>query len=123
MVYFNEDVIAEIEQLKYDPTLKPCFDVLRGCLVWWDERPEKYSGSQYDILIDLWVARYWIYHSDRQEQDWIILTEPIYYKNLWTTVLESGLKWPGFRQERLYLSKEDKEYLESEREAMRRGEF
>ncbi len=118
--YFSREEKIELEKLKFDSKIEPSFDLMRSCLVWSDERPDRYSTESYDRLRDLWIARYFIYHSNIPEKEWWISEQArIYYKICWKTAFESGVKWPGFRKERLFLRGEDKEYLREELEKLR----
>jgi len=121
MAYFSKHDIEVIESLIYDPLLEPGFDFIKNCLAWNDERSDQISGEGHRVLCDLWIARFFIYHSELDEKDWWIPNKE-YYKNIWRSISESGLKWPGFRNERLHLSKKDKEYLKKEVEAMESAE-
>jgi len=120
--YFSSNDKTLLEALEYSSLLKPNYELIKSCLTWADEVPEKISSDGYSLIGDLWVARFFIYHLGKPEKDWWAL-DPEYFKNVWESIIESGLKWPGFRPERLYLNKEDKDYLERELEAAMCEEF
>lgn len=110
MSYFSEVDRKVIESLEYTPNLKPNFEVLKSCLIWDDERPNRISNQGYEKLCDLWIARFFIYHSGLPEKKWWVL-DVEYFKNTWKVAYESNIQWPGFKDDRLYLSQENKKYL------------
>jgi hypothetical protein len=98
-----------IESLVYDPNLAPSFDIMRGCLVWQDERPAGLSPTGRESLIDLWCARSFL-HQGRDFSEHRL--DPEYFRKIWERALSQAFKWPGFN--RLTLTEADKTYYESE---------
>ena len=109
-MFFSNDDKKIIERLKYNKKLMPRFDWIKNCLFWKDEYASELSIDGELKLGDLWIARFFIYHSGLPEEEWWIPNKE-FYKDAWRSANESGLKWPGFKESRLYLSKADKEYL------------
>lgn len=109
---FTGNDLRLIESLQHDPDLKPCFDVLRDCLIWTDERPNGLSPEGYEALLDLWIARSFLHQGKSFSTHSL---DPHYFEDIWTRALSQGFKWPGFQ--RLELSDEQKAFFESEKQA------
>lgn len=115
---FTGNDLRLIEALQYDPALKPCFDVMRDCLIWTDERPDGLTPAGYEALIDLWIARSFIH----QEKEFSSHTlDPQYFEAIWKRAQAQGFNWPGFN--RLTLSDEDKEFYEHEKKSAAEGQY
>lgn len=110
MTLFSENDRRLIEALSFDPGAEPSFEMLKGCLVWPDERPEGITPNGYETLCDLWIARGMIHAGTDPDR----LAAP--YRNAWTEAVRTNLQWPGLR--RLKLSEIDREYLARELAAM-----
>jgi hypothetical protein len=95
-----------VERLMLDPTAKPSFEAVKGCLVWPDEVPQALSRAGHEFLNDLLAAR-GLMHLGKEVSE---LPEP--YRNAWLAAMDSKLAWPGFQ--RLSLSAADRRYLEDE---------
>lgn len=115
---FKEKDLQLIESLSYDSSLKPCFDVMRNCLVWADERPEGLSPAGYESLIDLWIARSFL-HEGKDFSSHSL--DPQYFEDVWKRAKAQNFNWPGFM--RLALDDRDREYLERERAAASKQQF
>ena len=98
-----------MRSLKYDPSLKPNFESLKGCLVWKDERPRGLSIEADNLVNSLLIARAPI-HRGLTLYD--LPFDPEYYKELWALAQQQISNWPGFK--RLSLSDEDRKYLNDE---------
>jgi len=99
---------AIIENLRYDPTLTPGFELVKSCLVWSDERPDGLSSDGYERLCDLWIARSRIHRGvvgDRSVTSYD-------YQAVWNEELSGGLRWPGFR--RIELSAAERSFFEEQ---------
>ena len=96
-----------IEALVYDPDLAPSFDMMRDSLYWRDEYPNGITPSGMSNLIDLVVARSFLYHGHDFSE---IELSPDPYLLSWERAQKQGLRWPGFK--RLNLSETDKAYYE-----------
>ncbi len=110
---FTGNDLKLIESLQYDSGLKPCFDIMRDCLIWTDERPDGLTPAGYESLIDLWIARSFI-HQGKDFSSHSL--DPQYFEDIWKRAQAQGFKWSGFN--RLILSEEDKEFYEREKKAM-----
>jgi len=111
MEYFNKEDLALIENLKYDPNLKPSYDLIKGCLVWPDEIPSGLSSEGLFLLGYVLPARGLIqknipFNSKNHAVTRVFGSQ---LEKAWNLVLSNNLKWPGMR--RLNLSAEDMEYL------------
>ncbi len=109
MPFFSERDRALVESLRYDSSLKPAFDSIKGCLVWPDERPDNLSPDGYEKLCDLLIARSFI-HENRPFSSWKL--EPHHFAQVWEDAIADKIQWPGFQ--RLKLSEEDQAYLDEE---------
>ncbi len=98
-----------MKSLKFDPSLKPNFESLKGCLVWKDERPRGLSLDADDLVNSLLIARASIHRGLTLDD---LPFDPEYYKELWALAQQQISEWPGFK--RLTLSDEDRLYLEDE---------
>jgi len=112
-MYFSDHDEKIIEKLKYNKSLRPRFDWLKNCLFWKDEEAHGLSEDGQTKLAHLWIARFFLFHSELPENKWLIQNTNV-PKNDWNLAIESGLKWPGFKKNRLYLSEADKKYLVEE---------
>src|SRR5437016_4493170 len=118
MGYFSDRDRALIEALEYDPAATPGFELLKGCLVWADERPDGLTSEGYDHLCDLWIARAFL-HQGRPFTD-----APLggrQFERAWAEALSEGIRWPGFR--RVELSAEDRAYYESALHDLETGDY
>jgi len=114
MGYFSQRDRALVEALQYDPTLKPEYEILKGCLVWNDERPDNLTPAGYEKLCDLWIARGYIHREEPFSNNQL---DPEYFGKAWEEALRDKIRWPGFL--RLRLSDEDRRfYDETLRQAM-----
>jgi hypothetical protein len=111
MSYFHGKDLEIIESLIYQPELEPAFDVMRGALVWIDERPDGLSSKGYEKLIDLWIVRSCI-HRGISLSDGTL--DPEYFEKAWSEARAQKFSWPGFN--RLKLSEEDRIYYMKELE-------
>jgi hypothetical protein len=98
-----------MRSLKYDPSLEPIYEYLRGCLIWEDERPEGLTPAADDLVGSLIIARS-LFHKGLTLEDHPI--DPSYCKELWGSAQQQIGGWPGFK--RLSLSDKDRKYLEDE---------
>ena len=106
-----------LQQLVFDPTCEPSYELLKACLVWPDERPARISKEGYRLLSDLWIVRGFL-HRQLPPANWGL--DPSYFQEFWRNALADVPEWPGFR--RLELSGADREYLrESMNEAAGEG--
>lgn len=112
---FNDQDLELMKSLKYDPSLKPNYESLKGCLIWKDERSDDLSPDAYHIVSSLFVARS-LLHQGLTFDDHPV--DPEYCKNLWVIAQKQIADWPGFK--RLTLNDEDRKYLE-ERVAQAEG--
>ncbi len=96
-----------LERLVFDPSCEPSFELMKGCLVWADERPAKISKEGYELLGDLWLVRGYLHRNVPVEQ-WGL--DPAYFQEVWKNALEDVPRWPGFR--RLDLSHAERAYLD-----------
>jgi hypothetical protein len=46
-----------LQRIDFDPTAEPSFEIMKACLVWPDERPERISSEGFELLGDLWIVR------------------------------------------------------------------
>jgi len=106
---FNDQDLELIKSLKYDPSLEPNFEALKGCLIWDDERPMGLSSEAYRTISSLLVARS-LLHKGLTLDDHPINAD--YCKKVWAAAQQQISDWPGFK--RLTLSDEDRKYLEDE---------
>jgi hypothetical protein len=97
---------AAIEALTYDRLCRPSYDLIKACLLWPDERPQKISNAGYEVLCDLWIVRGFI-HRGLPPEDWGL--DPQYFQAVWAEALRSELRWPGLL--RASLSEEDRKVL------------
>jgi hypothetical protein len=104
---FTGNDLKIMQALVYDSACEPGYEMLKGVLVWSDERPEGLTPDAYKNLCDLWVARSFLYHG-RNFADTSLLN-PEYYKNQWQCGLSQVPAWPGFK--RLALNEKDKAYF------------
>ena len=108
MPYFSDRDRAIVESLTYDPAATPGFELLKGCLVWADERPDGLTSEGWDRLTDLWAARSFMHRGEP-------FTDKQFggrqYEKAWNQALREGIRWPGFL--RVELSPEDRAYLEN----------
>jgi hypothetical protein len=110
-LFKDADDLRQIESLVFDPNLEPSYDIVKGCLVWSDERPKTLTPAGYESLYDLLVARSFLHRGlDFSAYD----LSPDYFRKVWDKALAQGFKWPGFN--RLTLSEKDKAYYEQELE-------
>ncbi len=107
-----------LRALRYDSTLKPNFESLKGCLVWKDERPRGLSLDADNLLNSLIIARAPIHRGLTLDD---LPFDPEYYKELWALAQQQISDWLGFK--RLTLSDEDRRYLEEEIAASFREEL
>lgn len=107
MSCFSANDLEQIEQLVFEPNLKPNFDAIKFCLMWQDEKPARISIEGYEKLCDLWIARSFIYHRKLPRERWGL--DPDYFWTVWQTALNENIKWPGFR--RINLLREDENFL------------
>lgn len=98
-----------IESLAYDPTLKPTYEVIRGCLIWPDERPDGLSAEGEKCLSDLCSARA-LLHRGLTLADHPLKAN--YFKTIWEKAQIQHPRWPGFA--RLTLSEADKRYYQEQ---------
>ncbi len=98
-----------MRSLKYDPTLKPNYESIRGCLFWKDERSEELSPDGYKLVNSLIIARSLLQQGLTLDDHPI---DPEYCKKLWAIAQKQIADWPGFK--RVTLSAEDKEYFEDQ---------
>ncbi len=106
---FNDQDLELIKSLKYDPSLEPNFEALKGCLIWDDERPMGLSSEAYRTVSSLLVARS-LLHKGLTLDDHPINAD--YCKKVWASAQQQISDWPGFR--RLTLSDKDRKYLNDE---------
>lgn len=111
---FTGNDLEVMRSLKYDPTLKPNYESLRGCLFWKDERSDELSPDGYKLVNSLIIARSLLQQGLTLDDHPI---DPDYCKNLWAIAQKQIADWPGFK--RLTLNEEDRKYLE---EKMARAE-
>ena len=109
MSYFLERDKKLIEKLLYNPNAKPGFNIINSTLTWADEYPEGLSKDGQEKLNDLWIARTIIYHNPDMIK-WVL--NPEHYKQVWEVAKKEGIEWPGFREERLFLSGVDQDYYQ-----------
>lgn len=112
---FSKSDLIIINKLQFDPKSPYSFDPFRGCLVWVDERPFDLSMEGYDILRDLWVARYFLYH-DRTPTSEFWKESKGEYSAKWNDAINYIPTWPGFMKQRLELGNEERIFLQYERE-------
>lgn len=98
---------AALQRLVFDPTSEPSFELLKACLVWPDERPERISSAGYELLGDLWIVRGFL-HRQVPTEAWAL--DPAHFQEVWRDALEDVPGWPGFR--RLQLSEVERAYLD-----------
>lgn len=103
---FNQADCETLQQLVFDQTAQPSFELLKTCLVWDDERPAQISKAGYELLGDLWIVRGYMHRNVPVDQ-WGL--DPAYFQGVWTQALHDVPNWPGFK--RLVLSERDNEYL------------
>jgi len=103
---FSDTDLKIIESLKHDPSARPQYDPLRGCLTWDDEYDSGLSSEGHQLLYDLWTARNQI-HLDKPFSEMVLGGG--YYEELWDSAISAKIQWPGFR--RIKLSDKDKELL------------
>ena len=106
-MYFSAEDRQLIETLEYNPSLKPGYEALKGCLVWDDEGLFIVGLSEdgREKLADLWIARLILFHDlDRHTLD------DSYFKDAWNLAVAQLQGWPGFN--RLVLSAEDRAFYE-----------
>ena len=108
MPYFSGEARRIVEALVYDPALEPGFELIKGCLIWADERPMGLDSANYEKLCDLWVARSFVHRGVPFTSHHLA---PDYFGRVWSLALADGFSWPGFR--RLELSIEDRIYYEA----------
>jgi hypothetical protein len=102
MSLFSDRERTIVEALRYDPVARPAFELLKGCLVWADERPDNITSEGYSIVCDLWAARSYLHRGE---------PIPARLRTVWERAQREGLNWIGLR--RLELSVEDKEYYDA----------
>lgn len=95
-----------LQQLVLDPVAEPNFELLKACLVWPDERPERISEPGYELLRDLWSVRGFM-HRNVPVENWGL--EPGYFQSVWDYALQDVPQWPGFK--RIQLSDAERAYL------------
>ena len=115
---FTERDLDLMRSLKYDPSLEPSYEYIRGCLFWEDERPEGLTPDADDLVGSLIIARS-LFQRGLTLDDHPI--DPEYCKNLWAIAQQQIGDWPGFK--RLTLNDKDKKYLEDEIASASRQEF
>lgn len=116
---FNSTDRDTLHQLVFDPTSEPSFELMKTCLVWADERPERMSNEGYELLGDLWIVRGFLHRAVPTEQ-WGL--DPAYFQEVWSNALQDVSDWPGFR--RLQLSQAERAYLDkSLTEAMTSADY
>ena len=104
----SEQDRAAIEQLEFDPTLKPTFDIIKSCLIWRDESPTGASADGRRFVSLLWIYRSF-QHRRISDDKWPV--DSRIYREAWEYAVRENIKWPGLR--RLSLSDEDLSYLEA----------
>jgi len=112
---FSGKDLKLIEGLVYNPDLEPGYELLRGCLIWDDERPD-WCSSEGALsregeanLTSLWAMRNSLHLGCDLSACSI---DPDYTRDIWERAQKQVPNWPGFK--RLTLSQKDKEYLEHE---------
>ena len=105
-----------LEALRFDAEATPGYELLKGCLIWADERTDHLSSEGRDYLTGLWAARHRI-HVGQPTDAWGFNPERgAYMLAAWNHAIVTRLRWPGMR--RIALSAADRAYLEqSEKEA------
>lgn len=106
-MHFTQDDRVRLEELVFDPTCEPSYELMKACLVWPDERPAMISKDGYEMLGDLWIVRGFIHRQVPCEQ-WGL--DPNYFQEVWRNALSDVPNWPGFR--RMHLSQLDQAYME-----------
>ncbi|MGC4067258.1 MAG: hypothetical protein QM784_21975 [Polyangiaceae bacterium] len=96
-----------LQQLPFDPCAEPAFELMKSCLGWPDERPNRISNEGYEIRCDLWGTRGFINRKVRLAK-WGL--NPSYYQEVWRLALQDAPAWPGFR--RTEFSDVDRAYLD-----------
>jgi hypothetical protein len=109
---FNEFDKSVVNNLLYDPNCEPSFELIRSCLIWFDERTERISNEGYGLLGDLWSVRGYI-HQNVSRENWGL--DPKYFQTVWDNALNDVPNWPGFK--RLELSSRERQYLSESLEA------
>ena len=109
MAYFNDRDRALVEALQYDPAAEPSFELLKGCLIWVDERADGLTSDGYERLCDLWIARSFLHRCEPFSSHPL---DPEYFGRVWEEALNDKIRWPGFQ--RLTLSAADKAYYDAE---------
>jgi hypothetical protein len=104
---FSERERRLLRSLVMSSSAEPSFEMMKSCLIWQDECPEKMSGDGLSLLGDLWATRGFI-HRKVPEERWGL--GPDYFRRVWAYALEDIPEWPGFR--RMKLSEKDQRYLE-----------
>jgi hypothetical protein len=117
MGYFSDRDRALVEALTFDPQAKPSFELLKGCLVWADERANNLTSEGYDRLCDLWIARSLIHRGEPLDS---LSIGGDRFKNAWEQALAEDIRWPGFQ--RLTLSPEDRAYYKQSLKEIEDGE-
>ena len=105
-MHFSPPDREALQRLVFDPTSEPSFELMKTCLVWPDERPERISNAGYELLGDLWIVRGFL-HRQVPAEKWGL--DPAYFQEVWSNALEDVPGWPGFR--RLQLSEAERAYL------------
>ena len=108
---FTGNDLVLIEQLVFDSSLEPSFDLMRDCLVWADEIPDGLTPDAFDYLCDLLIARS-LFHKGLTLDDHPL--SPDYCKTIWARAVNQNLKWTGFQ--RIEVGAKDLEYLQLMRE-------
>jgi hypothetical protein len=98
-----------VTRLVYDPTCEPSYDIMKACLVWPDERPDRISNDGYELVGDLWIFRGFL-HRGVPRHEWGL--NPDYFETVWKNALDDVPCWPGFR--RIELSSLERLFLEGQ---------
>ncbi|MFA7340454.1 MAG: hypothetical protein WC028_26970 [Candidatus Obscuribacterales bacterium] len=106
--FTGQDLVL-LRSLKYDPSLKPAYESIKGCLIWEDERADELSTEAKRMVNNLLIARSLLHQGLTLDAHPI---NPELCKNLWALAQQQVSEWPGFR--RLTLSAEDKAYFEDQ---------
>ena len=92
--FTGQDLVL-LKSLKYDPSLKPAYESIKGCLVWEDERADELSTEATRTVNNLLIARSLLH------QGLTLDAHPInadLCKALWALAQEQISEWPGFKR-------------------------
>lgn len=106
---FAESDKLGIERLVHDPSCTPSYDIMKACLVWADERPDRITTDGYELIGDLWIFRGFL-HRGLPRNEWGL--SPEHFESVWKFAREDIPNWPGFR--RIELSSSERQFLEDE---------